>query len=171
MNLNEFLGEQFDADKIEIQDFTPAPEDWYMLMIDKSSFKPTKTGGKMLVLEMKVVAGPHENKRVTENLNLVNNNDDAVRIAKETLAKLCKAVDVKKPTDTAQLHNKPFFGYLVIGTYSKVGEDGKSVDKKKNELKKIMSVEQFQELATKSRTEEAAGSKADAFKTPSWMAK
>lgn len=86
------------------------PEGDYLAEIVKSENKATKAGdGEYLSLQFKVLEGKHKDEIVYTNLNLVNPNDVAVKIAKKTLAKICKAVnvDVLNLENSEQLHGKP----------------------------------------------------------------
>jgi hypothetical protein len=71
--------------------------------------KATKDGtGQYLNLEIQIVGGQYQNRKLFEKLNLVNKNDQAVTIAKGTLSAICRAVNVLTPNDSSELHNKTF---------------------------------------------------------------
>lgn len=97
----------FNADDYK-DEYTPIPSGSYTAMIVNSSERETnKKDGKMIVLKVDVVDGPHKGRKIFENLNIVNPNETAVEIAKSTLANVCRAVGVLHPKDTSELHNKP----------------------------------------------------------------
>lgn len=99
----------FDASKVEPNDFGILPAGDYEACIVNSEMKPTKDGqGQYLNLEIQIVGGQYQNRKLFEKLNLVNRNDQAVTIAKGTLSAICRAVGVLTPNDSTDLHNKTF---------------------------------------------------------------
>ncbi len=99
----------FDANEVEPNEgFSAIPGGDYPVIITDSKMKPTKNGnGKYLELELQILNGPHQNRKLFDRLNLVNPSDMAVKIAKGTLSAICRAVDVRTPKDSSELHNKP----------------------------------------------------------------
>jgi hypothetical protein len=99
----------FDASKVEPNDFGVIPPGDYEACIVNSEMKATKDGtGQYLNLEIQIVGGQYQNRKLFEKLNLVNKNDQAVTIAKGTLSAICRAVNVLTPNDSSELHNKTF---------------------------------------------------------------
>lgn len=99
----------FDASKVEPNDFGTIPPGDYEACICNSEMKATKDGlGEYLNLEIQIVSGQYQNRKLFEKLNLRNKNETAVQIAKGTLSAICRAVGVLTPNDSAELHNKPF---------------------------------------------------------------
>lgn len=87
-------------------DTIPAGE--YEACIVASEMKPTKSGnGSYLNLEIQILSGPYQNRRLFDRLNLINPNADAVQIAQGTLSSICRAVNVLTPQDSSELHMKP----------------------------------------------------------------
>jgi len=85
--------------------FNTIPAGRYKSRIVKSEMKKTKDGnGTMLVMHEKVVEGQHKGSIIFIRLNLVNKNDQAVKIAQDELATICEAC--KKPVvkDSEELH-------------------------------------------------------------------
>lgn len=82
---------------------------WVEAMIVQSDVKDTAAndGGKYLKLEFDIVSGPYKNRKLWENLNLVNKNPTCVSIAKNKLAKIKAAVGQSNATDSVQLHGLP----------------------------------------------------------------
>lgn len=97
----------FDAAQVEPTSFDVVPAGEYEAVIVSSEMKPTTTGGEMLVLELQILNGKYQNRKVWDRLNLVNSNDQAVTIAKGTLSAICRAVGVLTPKDSSELHNRP----------------------------------------------------------------
>ena len=99
----------FDAQTVEPNDsFDPIPNGDYLCIITTSEMKPTKAGdGAYLELELQVIEGPYQGRKLWDRLNLNNANDTTVKIAKGTLSAICRAVGVLQPTDSCELHDLP----------------------------------------------------------------
>lgn len=99
----------FDAQAVEPNvgfDVIPAGE--YDAVIVSSKVEPTKSGnGRLVVLELQVLSGEHQNRKLFDRLNLWNPSEKAVQIARGTLSAICRAINVLTPKDTSELHNKP----------------------------------------------------------------
>lgn len=114
----------FDASQVEPASFDVIPAGEYEAVIVASEMKPTTTGGEMLVLELQVLNGKYQNRKLWDRLNLVNSNDKAVQIAKGTLSAICRAVGVLTPKDSSELHNKPLS--IKVAVQPARGEYGES---------------------------------------------
>lgn len=101
--------EGFDASQVPEQtEFSALPEGSYMVMATASEMKPTKKGdGAYLQITFEVIDGNYKGRKLWARLNLKNSNKTAVDIAQRELAAICRAVNVIKPNDSAELHNKP----------------------------------------------------------------
>ena len=111
----------FDANKVEPNGVLSAGE--YDAVITASDWKATKNGeGKYLQLELQVLNGPAQNRKLTDRLNLINANATAVQIAKGTLSAICRAVGVMSPGVSAELHNRPL--RITVGVRDAGGEYG-----------------------------------------------
>lgn len=99
----------FDAQTVEPNDsFDPLPNGDYLCIITASEMKPTKAGdGAYLELEMQVLEGQYQGRKLWDRLNLNNANDTTVKIAKGTLSAICRAVGVLHPKDSCELHDLP----------------------------------------------------------------
>lgn len=105
----------FNAADVAPNDFGTIPPGDYEACIVASEMKTTKDGqGQYLNLEIQIINGEHQNRKLFEKLNLVNRNDTAVQIAKGTLSAICRAVGIMTPNDSSDLHNKPF--RITVGT-------------------------------------------------------
>lgn len=100
----------FNAAEVPPQDsFEPLPAGWYPVIITESEFKPTKNNaGSYLQLTMTVIEGEYENRKIFDRLNLDNPNQTAVEIAQRALSAICHAVGVLTPSDSTELHDRPF---------------------------------------------------------------
>jgi hypothetical protein len=102
------FGFDFDASQVDTSSYSELHEGQYVAVINKAERKPTKRGdAEYLSLEFQIVSDHQNGRKLWQNLNLWNANQDAVKIAFASLASICKAVGVLKPTDTDQLVNKP----------------------------------------------------------------
>jgi len=87
--------------------YEPIPAGWYEAEVVKSEMKDTKSGGKMLSVQFKVLEGEHENRLVFANFNLINANPTAVEIAQRELGNLVNACGLDEVEDSADLHSIP----------------------------------------------------------------
>lgn len=86
----------------------PLPTGWYNVSIDESDIKPTQDGtGAYLKLRFTVLDGQYQGRKLFENLNIRNNNQQTVEIAQRQLSAICHAVGVLKPGKSQELHDKP----------------------------------------------------------------
>jgi hypothetical protein len=101
--------EGYDASKFEPNnDFDPLPAGDYNVVIVNSERKKTKSGtGEMLKLELQVLDGKFQNRKLWDQLNIRNPSDVAQKIALGTLSSICRAVNVLTPRDSSELHGKP----------------------------------------------------------------
>lgn len=87
-------------------DIIPAGE--YIAVIESSDLVPTKAGtGEILKLTYQIIDGPQKGKKLFNNLNLKNPNQQAVQIATRSLNSIGVAVGVTDIKDSSQLHNIP----------------------------------------------------------------
>jgi hypothetical protein len=105
------------------------PAGKYNAVITESEVKPTKSGtGHFLELTFEIIEGELKGRKVWARLNLDNQNQQAVQIARGELSAICHAVGVMQPKDSAELHNLP----LEISVKCKKREDS---DELSNEIK------------------------------------
>jgi Protein of unknown function (DUF669) len=114
MKMANLMG--FDASQVpEQQEFSALPEGQYVVMATASEMKPTKAGtGEYLQITFEVLDGPQKGRKLWSRLNLRNPNKTAVEIAQRELAAICRAVGVLKPSDSAELHNKPLMADVSV---------------------------------------------------------
>lgn len=114
----------FDARNVEPNEgFDVLPAGEYDAVIVNSEVKTTTAGdGKYLKLELQILNGQFQNRKVWDNLNIWNNNAQAVQIAKGTLSAICRAINVLTPQDSAELHNKPLRVKLAIKKDAEYGD-------------------------------------------------
>ena len=110
-----FKASTIQFDERPSNNYGPLPAGDYEMMIVKSDTKATKAGnGHYLECEMHVLSGEHSGRRHWERFNLDNPNAQAVKIAQESLAKLCAAIGVDEVEDSEQLHDQPFIAEVGI---------------------------------------------------------
>lgn len=86
----------------------PLPNGWYDASIEKSEIKPTKDqSGAYIQLVYNILTGDHSGRKVFHNLNVQNQNPQAVEIANKELSAICYSTGVMNVSDTSQLHNIP----------------------------------------------------------------
>ena len=112
----------FDANQVEpAKDFSPLPSGDYVAAIVDSSMATTQAGtGQYLKLEIQILEGQYQGRKLWENLNLQNPSAQAVEIARGTLSAICRATGIMTPRDSAELHNIPMRVKVAI----KKGNDG-----------------------------------------------
>lgn len=135
-DLTHVFGGAFDANTVNPEsEFTPIPAGDYLAMIVDSGMKPTKDRtGQYLELTHEIIDGPLKGRKVWARLNLVNNNQTAVDIAKRSFSQICHATGHLHVTDSQQLHNKPV---LIRVTFTKA--DGVKQKNDGNEIKEWKS--------------------------------
>jgi hypothetical protein len=90
------------------------PGDYPAVIID-SEMVPTSDGlGQMLKFVHEIIDGPYKGRKLTSRHNLVNRSAEAVRIAKQELSAICRAVGVLTPNDSSELHGRVLM--IVVGT-------------------------------------------------------
>lgn len=122
------LGYQFDATQVDpTTTFDPVPPGEYVVQVINSEMKTTKdNAGQYLSLEMDIIDGAYQGRKVFDRLNLQNNNAKTVEIAQRTLSAICHATGVLNLSDSEQLHFKPVVAKVVVkpasGQYSASNE-------------------------------------------------
>lgn len=122
----------FDASQVEPDaGFPVLPAGEYEVVIIDSKMDTTKKGdGKILKLTLQIISGPSQNKKLFDQLNWMNPNEVAQRIGRASLSAICRAVDVRTPKDTAELHMKPLRASVIVKNDPQYGM--------KNEVKTYM---------------------------------
>lgn len=101
----------FDATTIEpAGTYEPLPPGRYSAHIIQSEMRVTKDGqGQYLWLEIEVLEGDCQGRRLYERLNLINANEKAVEIARRALSSICHAVGKMQVSDSEELHFIMFY--------------------------------------------------------------
>jgi len=110
----DFNSVNAESDEYKDDGFSPIPAGYYKAIITESELKPTKGGGEYLKLRVEIIDGDYKGRVVFGNLNLVNANPTAEKIAKAALGNICRAVGVMHPRAPSELHNKPLMVKLSV---------------------------------------------------------
>lgn len=95
------------------------PAGMYTVKITDGDWKDTNAkNGQYLQLDLTVADGEHEGAVIIDRLNLKNQSQEAVRIARERFAALREAVGVRDPHDIVELTNIRFQVALRIEKYT-----------------------------------------------------
>ncbi len=99
----------FDASGVEptaAHEVLPAGK--YRAQIVESEIRVTRNGmGRYLWLMLDIVEGPHQGRKIFDQLNLVNANPTTVEIAQRTLSAICHATGRLQVNDSEELHLIP----------------------------------------------------------------
>ncbi len=93
----------------EVQDYSPIPEGDYTVKVNDTELKATKSGkGQYIKVEFTVLGPKHQGRKLFENFNIINDNTETARIAKQQIKSLMlaggmTAEQVQKFNDTDQL--------------------------------------------------------------------
>ena len=103
----------FVPEEAEDMQFTVLKSGWYPAELVKSTLKDTRNkDGKYLEFQFKIIEDANDEKSegrfVFANLNIVNKNETAVKIAHSDLKAICESVGFEGDLeDTVDLHNIP----------------------------------------------------------------
>jgi len=108
------FGTPFDATTVEpAEPLEVLPPGNYLAQIVNSEMRVTKNGlGEYLWLEMDVLEGPYQGRKLFDRLNLINENTQTVEIARSALSAICHATGRMKVQDSEQLHLVPFIAVV-----------------------------------------------------------
>lgn len=106
----------FDASTVEPRSaFTPIPAGDYICVAEASEMKVANSGnGEYLQIELKVIEGPQEGRRLWERLSLKHSNQTTSEIAYRTLSSICHAVGKTTISDSAELHGIPMKVRVIV---------------------------------------------------------
>ncbi|MBI4968209.1 MAG: DUF669 domain-containing protein [Rhodospirillales bacterium] len=103
------FGATFDATAVEpSKPIELLPPERYVVQIVASEMRATKDGqGQYLWLELDVLEGEFQGRKLFDRLNLVNSNPTTVEIAQRTLSAICHATGRMQVQDSEELHLVP----------------------------------------------------------------
>ena len=110
------LGTTFDATSVDpTTSYEVLPPGKYTVQIVQSEMRPTKDGnGQYLWLELDVLDGPHQGRKLFDRLNLVNASAQTVEIAQRTLSAICHATGRLQVQDSQELHLIPMTANVTV---------------------------------------------------------
>ena len=110
------LGATFDATTVDPDiGFEILPPGEYVAQIVQSEMRPTKDGGgQYLWLELDVLEGPQQGRKLFDHLNLVNTNTQSMEIAQRTLSAICHATGRLQVQDSQELHLIPMIAVVTV---------------------------------------------------------
>lgn len=117
-NIEQLLGGGFDPSTVPDSEYSPIPDGEYVAQIEETEFKTTSKGGTMLVVKFQIVGSAQDGRTLTERLNIQNDNEKAVEIALQTLAKITTAAGLSVLKDTSELIGKKMY----VSVATKKGE-------------------------------------------------
>ena len=131
------LNQHFDASAVEpAAPFELLPPGRYSVQIVQSEMRATRAGnGQYLWLEMDVIEGSHQGRKIWDQLNLVNPNQQTVEVAQRTLSAICHAVGQMQVTDSEQLHFHPMVVTLAVEPDSRDKHKPIEEQRKQNKVK------------------------------------
>lgn len=131
-DLQQVFGSDFDTNSVPPQeDFAVIPPSNLTCLIEKAEIKPTKKGdGLYISLQLSVIEEcQFKGRKVFDNINIKNLNQQCVEIGLRSLSALGKALGLIKITDSMQLVNQIVVAHIkvkddqnCIRTYSAVGQ-------------------------------------------------
>jgi hypothetical protein len=123
------LGGTFDANEVQPQQaFDVLPPGDYKVQIVQSDMVQNKAGtGQYLWLEMDIVDGEYQGRKVWDRLNLVNPNQQAQDIAQRQLSAICHAIGQLSVQDSEELHFKTFVAQVKVKPRQDTGENTNEV--------------------------------------------
>jgi len=110
------LNGTFDATTVPpAEAFTVIPAGKYKVQVVDSDLRATKDGqGQYLWLEMEILDGEHQGRKVYDRLNIVNQNAQAVDIAQRALSALCHAAGKLQVSNSEELHFIPVIATVKV---------------------------------------------------------
>ena len=92
-----------DCPEGESQSFELIKPGWYPVKITNADLRDSSTGGQYIKLELTIQGESNAGRKIWTNLNIVNQNEKTVAIAREQLGKLMTAGGLKDVNDTDEL--------------------------------------------------------------------
>jgi hypothetical protein len=107
----------FDLNEVkESSGFSPLPSGEYTAIVASETMKTTQSGnGEYLALQIQIIEGEYADRKIFENLNIHNANEQAEQIARSNLKALGIACGLPGDfSDTSDLLDRPFIVRLGI---------------------------------------------------------
>lgn len=120
-----FGGQPFDPNAHEpSKDFEVLPPDKYTCLIESAELKPThRRDGQYIKVSLSVVEGSHKKRKLFDNINIQNPNEDCQRMGIAQLSALGRAAQCYPVDDTADLINKVVVAVVKVKKRKDTGAD------------------------------------------------
>ena len=119
---------QYDFDASRVEPSAPGgliPKGKYAAVIYQCELKQGKNpGASYFNIGCQIIEGKYAKRKVFGMITWTNRNADAEDIGRSQFSAICHAVGVLKPSDTADLHNKPL--KITVGVEREKGYDDKN---------------------------------------------
>lgn len=147
----------------EDRDFSPIPEDDYLVEIKTAEIKVTKSGtGKYINLRMDVIEGKYTKRVLFAMINIKNDADRAEKIGRAQLGEIMRCNNIATLQDTDQLIGATMIVRVGIDEYK--GE-------KKNEVTSYRSASGASPMPKAAAASKAPTAPIAAGKAPPWAKK
>jgi Protein of unknown function (DUF669) len=103
----------FDFNRKDGESPQPVPAGNYEVMICRSDFKLTRSGGEQLILGVKIISGAYTGRQIFHAINVAG-SDAACAFGRKKLAKLLEALNLEKIEETEELHDRPLMAVVEI---------------------------------------------------------
>jgi hypothetical protein len=120
------LGGTYTADPNNVQgDYSPVPPGEYLVhIVDSDMVETSAKTGHYLKLEMEILDGEQQGRKLFDLLNIDNTTQQAVDIAQLTLTAICVGVGKVSISDSTELHGTPMIAVVKVDP-ARTGADGK----------------------------------------------
>lgn len=145
------------SDVSTMSDKVVLPTGNYPVKITSAEVAETKKGGHMIVAGFTVTAGEHKGATVTNRFNIVNDNEDAVRIGLQQIKTILTVGGHKNPNllkHTGELVGLELSIYIEEVDNNWTNKDGEEVESTQNEFKGYMKLEAVEEAEVEEDEEE-----------------
>lgn len=117
------IGGNYNPDAEPSSGYTPLPAGEYQMEIVESDYVATSKGtGMILKCKAQIVGGEYADRPFYINYNLEHQDDQTQEIGQRDFAGLRRATGVLSPSDTSELHFKPFRVKIGIKARKDTGE-------------------------------------------------
>ena len=106
-------------------DFGAIPEGKYLVQIAETQEKISGSGNKYLNLKLQILDGEYKNRFLWDIINLWHPKDNVREIASQTMASICRATNILKPSTSEELHYKPLRASISLETDSQYGDQNR----------------------------------------------
>lgn len=134
------FGRTLKNDELPNDEYELLPEGEYIAIITESEEKENNAKtGSYIQLSIEIQDGKYAGRKLTERLNIKNQNDTAVNIAFATIKKINTALGLDEVENSTQWHNKRFIAKVGVQKGKPYTKDGLEVQgNDQNVIKKYL---------------------------------